>query len=50
MTKELIKRNYERHLWTKKMVAYAVLKGIITGTEFQEITGSVLDMTRLLPE
>ena len=30
MTFEMIKRNYERKLWNKQMVAVAVAKGVIT--------------------
>lgn len=36
-----IKRNYERGLWTKQMVAIAVKKGVITPEQYQEITGEV---------
>jgi hypothetical protein len=36
---EAIKRNYDRGLWTKQMVAVAVRKGIITPDEYEEITG-----------
>jgi hypothetical protein len=36
---EVIKRNYDRGLWTKQMVAVAVKKGIITPEQYQEITG-----------
>ncbi len=34
-----IKRNYDRKLWTKRMVRIAVQKGVITPEEYQEITG-----------
>ena len=39
MTFEIIKRNYERKLWNKQMVALAVAKGIITAEQYREITG-----------
>lgn len=39
MTYEIIKRNYERGLWSKQMVAVAVRKGVITPEQYQEITG-----------
>jgi len=39
MSFEIIKKNYERGLWTKQMVAVAVRKGIITPDEYEEITG-----------
>lgn len=36
---EIIKKNYERGLWSKQMVAVAVKKGIITPEQYKEITG-----------
>lgn len=39
MTFEMIKRNYDRGLWNKKMVAVAAAKGVITPGQYQEITG-----------
>ena len=39
MSFEIVKKNYERGLWTKRMVAVAVKKGIITPEQYQEITG-----------
>ena len=39
MSFETIKKNFERGLWTKKMVAMAVRKGVITPDEYKEITG-----------
>lgn len=36
---EVIKRNYDRGLWTRQMVAVAVKKGVITPEQYQEITG-----------
>lgn len=41
MTYEIIKRNYDRKLWDKSMVAVAVAKGKITEEQYQEITGEV---------
>ena len=40
MTYETIKQNYQRGLWTLQMVGIAVEKGIITSTQYEEITGS----------
>ena len=39
MSFEIIKRNFDRGLWTKQMVAVAVKKGVITPEQYQEITG-----------
>lgn len=39
MTYEIIKRNYDKKLWSKKMVAIAVVKGVITDAQYKEITG-----------
>jgi uncharacterized XkdX family phage protein len=39
MSFEIIKSNYDRHLWTKQMVAKAVEKGVITAAQYKEITG-----------
>ncbi len=39
MTYDMIKRNYDRGLWNKIMVAMAVRKGVITQEQYQEITG-----------
>lgn len=39
MTYEIIKRNYERGLWNKQMVAVAVKKGVITSEQYEEIVG-----------
>jgi len=39
MTYEMIKKNYDRGLWSKQMVAVAVKKGIITPEQYKEITG-----------
>lgn len=36
---EIIRRNYEKGLWTKQMVVIAVRKGIITPAQYEEITG-----------
>ena len=36
---EIIKKNYERGLWTKQMVAVAVKKEVITPEQYKEITG-----------
>jgi hypothetical protein len=39
----MIKKNYERGLWTSQMVALAVKKGVITAAEYEEITGEILE-------
>ena len=39
MNYEKIKRNFERGLWNKQMVAMAVKKGVLTAEQYQEITG-----------
>lgn len=39
MTYELVKRNFDRGLWTAQMVRLAVRKGVITKKQFKEITG-----------
>ena len=36
---EIIKRNYEKGLWTKQMVKIAVKKGVITSEQYEEIIG-----------
>lgn len=41
MNYELIKKNYERGLWSKAMVKMAVRKGVITKEQYKEITGEV---------
>ncbi len=35
----IIKKNYDRGLWSKQMVKVAVKKGIITPAQYEEITG-----------
>lgn len=39
MTYDMIKRNYNRGLWNKQMVKVAVIKGVITSEQYEEITG-----------
>ena len=39
MNYETIKKNYDRKLWNKIMVKMAVRKGIITRTQYTQITG-----------
>lgn len=39
MTYDLVKRNFDRGLWTVNMVRLAVRKGVITKEQFKEITG-----------
>jgi uncharacterized XkdX family phage protein len=39
MTFERIKKNYDRKLWNKMMVAKAVEKMVITAEQYKEITG-----------
>lgn len=39
MSYKIVKRNYERGLWTIGLVRMAVRKGVITKAQFKEITG-----------
>lgn len=39
MSYDIIKRNYERGLWSKPNVRMAVRKGFITKEQYAEITG-----------
>lgn len=39
MNYEIIKKNFERGLWSAPMVKMAVRKGIITREQYKEITG-----------
>lgn len=39
MNYEMVKRNYDRGLWSKVMVRVAVQKGVITPAQYQTITG-----------
>lgn len=38
MNFKMIKRNYDKGLWSKAMVKMAVKKGVITREEYKEIT------------
>ena len=42
MTFEQIKKNFERKLWNKQMVKVAVVKGVITAEQYEEIIGEKL--------
>jgi hypothetical protein len=37
----MIKKNYDRGLWSKQMVGVAVKKGIITAEQYKQITGDI---------
>lgn len=39
MSFEMVAQNYEKGLWTIKMVKMAVRKGVITREQFKTITG-----------
>lgn len=39
MSYEMVARNFERGLWSLKMVWMAVRKGVITREEYQKLTG-----------
>ena len=39
MSFEQIKRNYDKGLWSKKLVKLAVKQGYITAAQYQEIVG-----------
>lgn len=41
MNFKIIKRNYDKGLWSKQMVKMAVRKGVITKEQYKEITGEV---------
>ena len=38
MNFNMIKKNYDKGLWSKQMVKVAVKKGVITREEYKEIT------------
>lgn len=38
MNYQIIKKNYDKGLWSKIMVKMAVKKGVITKEQFEEIT------------
>lgn len=39
MSYDIIKKNYDRGLWSKQMVKVAVVKNVITAEQYKEITG-----------
>lgn len=39
MNYDIIKRNFERGLWSRAQVKVAVRKGVITAEQYEEITG-----------
>lgn len=39
MNYDIIKRNFERGLWSAAMVKVAVRKGVITQEQYRDITG-----------
>ena len=39
MNFEIVKKNYDKGLWTKQLVKMAVRKGVITKEQYTEITG-----------
>ncbi len=39
MSYDIIKKNYDRGLWSNQMVKTAVVKGVITLEQYKEITG-----------
>ena len=41
MNFKMIKRNYDKGLWSKQMVKVAVKKGVITKEEYKDITGEI---------
>ena len=43
MNFKMIKRNYDKGLWTVQMVKMAVRKGVITKEQFKEITGEIYE-------
>lgn len=43
MNYNIIKSNYDKHLWGKAQVKLAVRKGIITKEQYKEITGETYE-------
>jgi uncharacterized XkdX family phage protein len=43
MSFEIIKRNFDRGLWTKLQVKVALDKGVITAEQYAEIVGEELE-------
>ena len=41
MNFEIVKKNYDKGLWTKQLVRMAVRKGVITKEQYKEIVGEV---------
>lgn len=41
MNFKMIKKNYDKGLWSKQMVKVAVKKGVITKEEYKDITGEI---------
>ena len=39
MNFEIVKKNYDKGLWTKQLVRMAVKKGVITSEQYEIITG-----------
>lgn len=39
MNFEIVKKNYDKGLWTKQLVRMAVRKGVITSEQYKEIVG-----------
>ena len=39
MNFEIVKKNYDKGLWTKQLVKMAVRKGVITQEQYKEIVG-----------
>lgn len=41
MNYEMIKKNFDKGLWNKAMVKVAVVKNVITASQYYDITGEV---------
>lgn len=39
MNFDIVKRNFDKGLWTKQLVKMAVKKGVITSEQYEEIVG-----------
>lgn len=50
MTYDIVKKNFDKKLWNKQMVAIAVVKGVITDTQYQEITGEAYVAPTTIPK
>lgn len=50
MTYEIVKKNYDKKLWNKQMVAIAVVKNVITSEQYKTITGEEYVQPQSIPK